>query len=128
MMSPYSSTLQSNLGDFTPDPNTFWSSGDGEMSPIVHNFPAMMPPKGQPDNQMMDSSDKLRMLEPRMSLGPTVPDQNFCDMLLNPLAPIPVQQIPPYCLCSQCKGTAGPKGMYGDPGPPGKWTKFTQSP
>lgn len=121
MMPSYSSTLQSNPEDFTQDPNTFWSSGDGEMFPIGQNFPAMMPPRGQPDSEMTDSSNNLRML-PRMWPGSSIPDQDICDMLLNPLTPVPVQHVPPHCLCSHCKGTAGPKGMYGDQGPTGKWT------
>lgn len=91
------------------------------MSSIGDKLPAMMPHRGQPDNEMTDGS-KLRMLEPRMSLGSPVPDQDICDMLLNPLAPVPAHQIPPYCFCSHCKGTVGPKGIHGDPGPPGKWT------
>lgn len=122
MMPPHASTLQSNLDDFTPDPNTFWSSGDGEMSSIGHKLPAMFPLRDQPDNHNTDEPNKLRMLEARMLLGSSVFDQDICDMLLNPLAPVPAQQIPPYCFCSHCKGTVGPKGMHGDPGPSGKWT------
>lgn len=122
MMPPHTSTLQSNPDDFTPDPNTFWSSGDGELSSIGYKLPAMMPPRDQPDNYMTDDSNNIRVLEPRMLSGSSVPDQHICDMLLNPLAPVPVQQIPSYCFCSHCKGTVGPKGIRGDPGPSGMWT------
>lgn len=120
MMRRYTTTMESNQEDSsTPDPNTYWSSSDeGEMSPIAHNSPLMMPPMEQRDN-MTDSPSKLRMFDTTNPAIPPIPDLTICDMLLNAPVPVPIDQIPIFCLCSHCKGTVGAKGDRGDRGPPG---------
>lgn len=124
MMRPYITTLESNQEDSSnPDPNTFWSSEDGKISPIARNL--IMPTGGQSDN-MTDGANKLRMFNPSVPPMSPVPDPAICDMLLNALVPVPVDQIPLFCLCSHCKDTVGPKGDRGDRGPPGTWITLNQ--
>lgn len=122
MIRPYAATLESNQEDGShPDPNTFWSSEDGEMSPIVRDLPpwgGVMPTGGQSDNRT-DAANKLRMFNPSVPPMSPIPDPAICDILLNAPVPVPVDQIPLFCLCSHCKGTTGPKGDRGDRGPPG---------
>lgn len=129
MMRPYVATLESNQEDgSTPDPNTFWSSEDGEMSPIAHNLPSwggVMPSGGQSDN-MTDGANKLRMFNPSVPPMSPIPEPAICDMLLNAPTPVPVDQIPLFCFCSHCKGTVGPKGDHGNRGLPGTWITLNQ--
>ncbi|XP_073705543.1 uncharacterized protein [Garra rufa] len=48
------------------------------------------------------------------------PDLSYCDMLFEAPVPPPVDQMPWFCVCSQCKGgPSGPKGDKGDRGLPG---------
>ncbi|KAL0199720.1 hypothetical protein M9458_002907 [Cirrhinus mrigala] len=53
---------------------------------------------------------------------PTVqqPDLSYCDMLLEAPVPPPMDQMPWFCVCLQCKGGPSfPKGDKGDRGLPG---------
>lgn len=43
----------------------------------------------------------------------------YCQLLLQ--VPVPSDQIPWFCLCSQCQNNHGPKGDRGDRGLPGIW-------
>ncbi|KAF3857732.1 hypothetical protein F7725_010933 [Dissostichus mawsoni] len=51
--------------------------------------------------------------------SPTMPDPTICSILMS-MPDIPLDQIPPSCLCSHCKGITGPKGDQGDRGLPGQ--------
>ncbi|KAK1879538.1 Deoxyguanosinetriphosphate triphosphohydrolase-like protein [Dissostichus eleginoides] len=44
--------------------------------------------------------------------SPTMPDPTICSILMS-MPDIPLDQIPPSCLCSHCKGITGPKGTKG---------------
>lgn len=124
MMRPYVATQEDGS---TPDPNTFWPSEDGKMSPIVRDLPpwgGVMPSGGQSDN-VTAGANKLRMFDPSVPPMSPIPDLAICDMLLNAPVPAPVDQIPLFCLCSHCKGTVGPKGDRGDRGPAGTWITFS---
>lgn len=102
------SSLCSAQSDQSPalDPDdTYWSGSD-----------VMAPPTGQSDNTT-SGSDRLQLLDFSRLVVPPVPDPAICNMLLN--APVPINQIPVFCLCSHCKGTVGLKGDRGDRGPPG---------
>ncbi|XP_054454648.1 otolin-1 [Anoplopoma fimbria] len=44
--------------------------------------------------------------------------ESYCRMLLE--VPVPPDQIPWFCLCTQCQSTQGPKGDPGDRGLPGR--------
>lgn len=52
-------------------------------------------------------------------MTPSVPDTTICDLLMNSPMPPSIAEVPYYCACWRCKGTAGPKGDRGDRGPPG---------
>lgn len=98
----------------SPDPNTHWiMAGDGEMAP-TYTGPLAMPPLGKRDGGR-DST----MFDGTSPEGPPIPDPTICDWLLNAPVPVPIDQIPVFCLCSHCEGSMGPKGERGDRGPPG---------
>lgn len=46
----------------------------------------------------------------------------YCQMLLQGPFPVPLDQIPWFCLCTHCQSNQGPKGDRGDRGLPGKIT------
>lgn len=121
MMRRYATTMESSQGDSsTPDPNTYWSgSDDGKMSPNARHGPLIMPPLERQDN-VTNGPTKLRIFETSDPALPLIPDPTMCDMLLNGPVPVPIDQIPIFCLCSHCKGTMGTKGDRGDRGPVGK--------
>ncbi|KAJ4921711.1 hypothetical protein JOQ06_011212 [Pogonophryne albipinna] len=50
--------------------------------------------------------------------SPPMPNPTICSILMS-VPDIPLNQIPPSCLCSHCKGITGPKGDQGDRGLPG---------
>lgn len=89
-----------------PD-DTYWSGSD-----------VMAPPTGQSDNTT-SGPDRLQLLDFSRLVVPPIPDPAICNMLLNAPVPVPINQIPVFCLCSHCKGTVGLKGDRGDRGPPG---------
>lgn len=114
MIRPADTGMDSNQEDNTSlDPNTHWTLGEGE--PPTHRAgPLLMPPLGKrdggPDGAVFDTT------------GPgvlPVPDPTICDLLLNAPVPVPIDQIPVFCLCSHCQGGQGAKGDQGDRGPPG---------
>nr|XP_006638028.2 PREDICTED: collagen alpha-1(X) chain-like isoform X1 [Lepisosteus oculatus] len=47
------------------------------------------------------------------------PDMSYCQMLLESPVPPPIESVPWFCLCMNCKGTMGPKGDRGERGLPG---------
>lgn len=97
-----------------PDPNTLWTgAGDGEMPATPHAGPLATPPLGK---RGMDGT----MFDAPGADGLPVPDPTICDWLLNAQVPVPMDQVPVFCLCSHCEGRTGPKGEPGDRGPPGK--------
>ncbi|KAM9359683.1 uncharacterized protein ABDE67_002840 [Symphorus nematophorus] len=52
--------------------------------------------------------------------GPGTGDlQAYCQMLLQGPVPVPPDQVPWFCLCTQCQSRQGPKGDRGDRGLPG---------
>ncbi|XP_062260612.1 inner ear-specific collagen-like [Platichthys flesus] len=86
--------------------------------------PAMPP---WPDSgNMTNDFNKVRMLQSPGPIMPPISEAAICDVLLNSAVPPPLEQIPPFCICTLCKGTTGPKGDRGDrgfsgePGSPGR--------
>lgn len=114
MIPSYASRMDSGQEDQTgPDPNTHWTvAGEGQMPATHHAGPLPMPPRGK---RGMDSTT---FDAPGAEVLP-IPDPTICDWLLNAPVPVPIDQIPVFCLCSHCKGSMGPKGEPGDRGPPG---------
>ncbi|XP_053186861.1 complement C1q and tumor necrosis factor-related protein 9-like [Scomber japonicus] len=129
MLLPNSTSVWSSEEEGSTDPNTYhWPAPDQEAPsessedtppwlPVARSSPLQMPPTGLPNSNMTVGSGKLRMMG---DAGPPLPDMAICDMLMNAPSPPPIDQIPFFCLCSQCKGTVGPKGDHGDRGPPGQ--------
>ncbi|KAM9349498.1 uncharacterized protein ABDE67_009220 [Symphorus nematophorus] len=128
--SPMPPTEQPELGS-APDPKPFhWLDESREINsqeslerfPKWRNVPRSgpMPPTEQPWPPIANMTDeRLRMLPSLPGVPPPPPDTDICDMILNAPVPLPVNEIPFFCLCSHCKGTMGPKGDRGDRGPPG---------
>ncbi|KAK2822867.1 hypothetical protein Q5P01_022932 [Channa striata] len=118
----------------TTDPNThYWDGPDSdhstdptEKTPVWTGIsregllplpPAEEPPVPTlPNSSFLDASRAFGSTSP---VVPPVPDTTICDFLMSSPVPPPIDQIPYFCFCSHCKGTAGPKGDRGDRGPPG---------
>ncbi|TNM97659.1 hypothetical protein fugu_013905 [Takifugu bimaculatus] len=113
MIPSYASRMDSSQEDRTsPDPNTHWAvAGDGGV-PAAQAGPLAMPPLGK---RGLDSTT----FEASSAEVLPIPDPTICDWLLNAPVPVPIDQIPVFCLCSHCEGSMGPKGERGDRGPPG---------
>ncbi|KAM7398760.1 hypothetical protein PAMP_018075 [Pampus punctatissimus] len=58
-------------------------------------------------------------MDSNMTEPPAGAMEAYCQMLLQSPVPVPLDQIPWFCLCTHCKGTKGPKGDRGDRGLPG---------
>ncbi|XP_051990971.1 complement C1q and tumor necrosis factor-related protein 9-like [Xyrauchen texanus] len=107
-------------------------------SAVHNNIPTyaydnhLVPKGGNPiarDGQVMPYDDSLnRYPMPILPILPDgyplptrqQPDLSYCDLLLQEPMPPPVDQIPWFCVCSQCRGgKRGPKGDKGEMGQPG---------
>lgn len=87
---------------------------EGSWEPPSSTLPA--PPNPPVDGPgRFFSSDGDNMTEPPVELL-----EAYCQMLLQASDPVPQDQIPWFCLCTQCQSTPGPKGDRGDRGLPGE--------
>ncbi|KAM9852918.1 uncharacterized protein ACBR49_003791 [Aulostomus maculatus] len=80
--------------------------------------PPLNPPP-TPPFPPMDGPQRYYHMGENMTETPFGTIEAHCKMLLEAPVPVPPDQIPWFCLCTQCKSNPGPKGDRGDRGLPG---------
>nr|XP_046244164.1 inner ear-specific collagen isoform X2 [Scatophagus argus] len=88
-------------------------SSDGWQPPLSTPPTPPYPPMDGPGRSFYPVGDN--MTEP-----PAGTLEAYCQMLLEAPVPVPPDQIPWFCLCTQCQSRQGPKGDRGDRGLPGR--------
>uniref|UniRef100_UPI0037E75B47 complement C1q and tumor necrosis factor-related protein 9 n=1 Tax=Semicossyphus pulcher TaxID=241346 RepID=UPI0037E75B47 len=84
------------------------------------NWEAPFPAPPTPSYPPMDSpGSSLVPVGENMTEPPAGDLEAYCQMLLQAPVPIPTDQIPWFCMCTQCQSSQGPKGDRGDRGLPG---------
>lgn len=83
-----------------------WEPPDGTPP-----MPLSIPPMNGPNRPFYSNQDNS-------SEPPAGSLEAYCQMLLQ--VPVPLEQIPWFCLCTHCQKKQGPKGERGDRGLPGK--------
>lgn len=78
-----------------------------------------LPPPPPPTYPPFDGPRRFYPAGDNMTGPPDGGMEAFCQMLLQAPVPVPPEQIPWFCLCTQCQSNPGPKGDRGDRGLPG---------
>lgn len=114
-------SLSSEEDNSSTDPNSYNLGSAEGFNETSGEFPPWEPFNGPRPLQGKGNDTKgfNRLRAGDGDILNPIPDMTICQTLMNAPIPPPIDQIPFFCLCPQCKGTVGPKGDRGDRGPPG---------